>query len=183
MDVIELGRRASAATAAIIDRVPADRMDAPTPCARWTIREIVRHLVDNDRGHVAEARNSSTVDIGTEFSATSKVFTETFDDPAVLGRKFELAGIEVDGRAVVAVRFADVLVHGWDIGRAAGIEVRIDDDLAAAALRVTSAFPENLRGPDGAFDYPRPAPEDAPLQVRLLAFLGRDPEWTQRQAS
>ena len=101
--------------------------------------------------------------------------------------QFELAGIESDGRGVIAVNFADVLVHGWDIARAAGFDVAIDDDLCTAALRVTSRFPENLRGPDGAFDHPRPVPDDAPVQLRLLAFLGRDPEWrssaAQRQAS
>lgn len=177
MDVIELDRRASAATGAVIDRVPAERMDAPTPCAAWTIRDIVEHLVGNNRGLVGRARGEGPADIGTDFGATSQVFTETFADPGVRTRSFELSGVPTDWRGVVAVHFADVLVHGWDIGRAAGVDVTLDEDLAAAALRITSLFPEHLRGPDGPFGRPHPVPADAPAQTRLVAFLGRDPEW------
>jgi len=179
MDVIELDRRARAATGAVIDQVPDALLDAPTPCSRWTIREIVEHMVDNNRETVAMARGESSVDIGSGFADTGAAFDAAWADPAVRDRTFTLAGTDVDWRGVVAVHFADVLVHGWDIGRAAGIDVTIDDDLAAAALRVTSRFPDSVRGPDAGFDHPRPAPDDAPVQTRLLAFLGRDPEWTR----
>lgn len=182
MDVIELDRRASAATGAIIDRVPAGLLDARTPCTKWTVREIVTHLVDNNRSLVAQARDETDADIGmgigTDFTTTSRVFTETFADPAMLTRRFELARIPTDGRGVVSVHFADVLVHGWDIGRAAGLSVTIDEDLAHAALRITARMPDGLRGPDKAFAHARPAPDDAPVHTRLLAFLGRDPEWS-----
>ncbi|HEX2130752.1 MAG TPA: TIGR03086 family metal-binding protein [Actinophytocola sp.] len=181
MDVIELDRRARAATGEIIDQVPEALLDAPTPCSRWTIRQIVEHMIDNNRALVAMARDEAIA--GTGFADTGEAFSAAFADPAVRERTFTLAGVETDWRGVVSVHFADVLVHGWDIGRAAGIDVTIDDDLAGAALRVTSRFPERLRGPDGAFDHARTTPDDAPIQTRLLAFLGRDPQWTQRQAS
>jgi uncharacterized protein (TIGR03083 family) len=176
VDLIDLHRQAAATTGAIIDRVPGDLLDAPTPCAHWAVRDVIAHLVDNHRGLVARAGRSE-IDSGG-FAATARVFNETFADPAVQDAPFELAGIPIDGRGVIAVQFADVLVHGWDIGRSAGLDVSIPDDLATAAMRITSGFPENLRGPDGAFDHARTTPADAPAGVRLLAFLGRDPEWT-----
>ncbi|MCT2582605.1 TIGR03086 family metal-binding protein [Actinophytocola gossypii] len=179
MDVMELDRRARAATGAIIDRVPDALLDAPTPCDSWTIRQIVEHMVDNNRAFVS-AHKDSTVDIGHDFAETGQAVDDLFADPAVRERTFTLAGVDVDWRGAVAVHFADVLVHGWDIGRAAGLDVTIDDDLAAAALRVTSRFPDSVRGPDRGFDHPRPVRDDAPVWIRLLAFLGRDPEWTRR---
>lgn len=176
MDLIDLHRRAVAATGAIIERVPGDLLDAPTPCARWAVRDVITHLVDNNRGLIARA-GGSEVD-GSGFAATARAFNETFADPAVQNAPFELAGIPTDGRGVLAVQFADVLVHGWDIGRSAGLDVSIPDDLATAAMRITSGFPEHLRGPDSSFDHAHAAADDASAGVRLLAFLGRDPEWT-----
>ncbi|MPZ82004.1 MAG: TIGR03086 family protein [Actinophytocola sp.] len=178
MDLIELDRRAGAATSAIIDQVPAGLLDAPTPCTKWTVWQIIEHMVENNRAHVAQARDESEVDIGIGFARTGQAFTETFRDPATLTRQFTLGKFPTDGRGVVAVHLADVLVHGWDIGRAAGIPVTFDTDLARVALRITEGFPDGLRGPDGAFARALPAPDDAPIHTRLLAFLGRDPEWT-----
>jgi uncharacterized protein (TIGR03086 family) len=179
MDVIELLRRATASTAAVIERIGEDQLDAPTPCARWTIREIVGHMEDNSRHMLERVDRKSTED---EFAALNAAVLDAYADPEVQARKFELGGNELDGRGLVAVNFADVLVHGWDIARAAGFDVSLDDDLCTAAFRVTSRFPESLRGPDGAFDHPRPIPDDAPPRQRLLAYLGRDPEWTSAKA-
>jgi uncharacterized protein (TIGR03083 family) len=175
VDLIELHRRAAEHTKAIIDRVPADRLDAPTPCASWTVRDVIGHLVDNNRHLVARAGKSG-VD-STEFGPTSTAFNRAFADPGVQATPFELRGVPTDGRGVVAVQFADVLVHGWDIARSAGLDGTLPDDLAAAALRVTQRFPDSMRGPDGPFDHPREVPGDAPASVRLVAFSGRDPEW------
>lgn len=176
MDLIDLHRRAAAATGAIIDQVPEDLLDAPTPCPDWAIRDVITHLVDNNRFLIARSGRESEVD-GTDFAATSRAFNETFADPEVQARPFEVREIPVDGRGMIAVQFADVLVHGWDIGRSAGLDVTLPDDLAAAALRITEGFPADMRGPGGAFGHARPVPDDAPAGTRLLAFLGRDPEW------
>lgn len=174
MDVIAYHRRATASTAAVIDRVPDDLLDAPTPCAAWTIREIVEHMVGNSHTMLGRLDLVSTAD---DLTSLNDAVASAYDDPEVQQRKFELAGIELDGRSVVAVNFADVLVHGWDIARSAGFDVTLDDDLISAAHRITSRFPEHLRGPGGAFDHARPISEDASPQDRLIAYLGRDPEW------
>jgi uncharacterized protein (TIGR03086 family) len=176
VDLIDLHRRAAAHTRAIIDRVPGDHLEAQTPCVKWTIRDVIAHMVDNHRSLVTRA-GKSAVD-STDFGPASTAFNEAFADPEVQAKPFELHGVPVDGRGVVAVQFADVLVHGWDIGRTAGLDVTLPDDLATAALFVTKRFPDNLRGPDGLFDHPRAVPDDAPAGVRLLAFSGRDPQWT-----
>jgi uncharacterized protein (TIGR03086 family) len=176
VDLIDLHRRAAAHTGAIIDRLPGDRLDAKTPCASWTVRDVITHVVDNHRNLVTRA-GKSAVD-STDFGAVSAAFNEAFDDPEVQAKPFELRGVPTDGRGVVAVQFADVLVHGWDIGRSAGLDVTLPDDLATAALFITKGFPEDLRGPDGPFDHAHAVSEDAPAGVRLVAFLGRDPEWS-----
>ncbi|OLF08968.1 TIGR03086 family metal-binding protein [Actinophytocola xanthii] len=186
MDVIALVRRADAATGAVIERVSEDLLDERTPCDQWAVREIIDHMVTNNQDLLRKVRDESYVDsLAADFATTSRAVADAYDDPTVLDRTFDLAGFQLNGQALMVVHFADVLVHGWDIGRAVGLEVRFDDDLAAAALRVVQGFPEHLRGPGKAFAHPQPVPEDAPIQAQLLAFSGRDVNWApaQRQAS
>ncbi|OLF09419.1 TIGR03086 family protein [Actinophytocola xinjiangensis] len=175
MDVIALHRRATAATTAVLDRVAADKLGVPTPCTSWTISEIVDHMVSNGHTMLGRLGQESTSD---NLATLSDTFLAAYDDQEVLDRTFELAGFEVDGRTVVAVNFADVLVHGWDIARAAGFDVTFDDDLAEAALRVTSIVPDSMRGPDKAFDHARDVAQDASPHDRLIAFVGRDLAWS-----
>jgi uncharacterized protein (TIGR03083 family) len=37
--------RASAVVGNLIDRMSADQWTAPTPCAEWSVRDVVNHLV------------------------------------------------------------------------------------------------------------------------------------------
>ena len=47
LDARELYRRASAEFTARVHRV-GDRWSAPTPCADWDVRTLVRHLVEEE---------------------------------------------------------------------------------------------------------------------------------------
>jgi uncharacterized protein (TIGR03083 family) len=78
-----------------------------------------------------------------------------------------------------AVEFAavDPLVHTWDVARAVGWPVVIEDAIAERALRVYQDFERarSLRlpatlGPELHCDDPSPV-------VRLVAYTGRDPGW------
>lgn len=82
----------------------------------------------------------------------------------------------VDADTVDAFMSADLVIHAWDVARAAGLpdpeempadEVeRLDTNLRGMG--------DALRGP-GAFGPEVPVSDDAPAQDRLLGFLGRRP--------
>lgn len=66
----------------------------------------------------------------------------------------------------------DVLVHTREFARAAGLDERIDADLAARALAGMEPMDQALR--DSGHYGPRvPVREGAKAQRRLLAFTGR----------
>ncbi|MEZ5182331.1 MAG: hypothetical protein R2702_10720 [Acidimicrobiales bacterium] len=71
---------------------------------------------------------------------------------------------------------ADLVVHRWDLGTGAGVEVVLDDRDVAASLEDLDALEEPMRsmmrGP-GAFGPEIEVADDADDQTRLLAFLGR----------
>lgn len=70
------------------------------------------------------------------------------------------------------VRLADLLTHGWDLGRATGQPAELPVDLVENAL----AFVKNLAGAfarSGKFGTPQPVSADAPALDRLAALCGR----------
>ena len=68
----------------------------------------------------------------------------------------------------------DLVVHGWDLARAAGLDERIDPADLGRARRQAEAFGDALRGPR-AFGAEVEPPAGADDQAKLLAFLGRQP--------
>lgn len=174
VDVTELARRALAATAAVAEAVPAAERDAPTPCAGWTVTDVVAHLVENHRTHLDVL---GAPDAGDDLRRSGEAVLAAHAAPAAADARFPLAGQQRSARAALAVQFADVLVHGWDLARAAGLPFRFDEDLAVAAERVVSTFPDLAWGPGAAFAARLTAEPGASAGDRLLALTGRDPQW------
>ncbi len=71
---------------------------------------------------------------------------------------------------------ADVFMHTWDLARATGQDETLDPDVCAAMLAGMEPMDEMLRA-SGQYGPRVPVSEDADPQTRLIAFIGRDPEW------
>src|SRR5215210_4998300 len=63
MDVISLHARCVAEFTARVATVPEDRWGGPTPCAEWDVRQLVNHVVGEDRwtGPLLEGRTIAEV--------------------------------------------------------------------------------------------------------------------------
>jgi uncharacterized protein (TIGR03086 family) len=68
----------------------------------------------------------------------------------------------------------DLLVHRWDLARAADLEVTLPADEVKRAHEGAVGMGDVLRG-SGAFGPEIEVPAGASDQDRLLAFLGRRP--------
>lgn len=182
MDIRALDRRAVEVTGGVIDRLTDEQLDLASPCSAWTVRGVIGHMVDNNHGMLAKLAGHeppAEVELGADprvdFRETAEAFLAAFGTDEAQEAPFELLGVERTGAVAQSVHFADVLVHAWDIASAAGIDLRFDEDLAEAAVKVVSLFPEELWGPDGAFAARLPVAEDASAHERLLALTGRTP--------
>ncbi|HLT70894.1 MAG TPA: TIGR03086 family metal-binding protein [Acidimicrobiales bacterium] len=181
-DIAERYDRLAADFAATIAAVPADRWGAPSPCEGWTARDVVAHMVDNHRlfegfvGRVLGDVPPVEDDPAGAFAAARAVVSRHLHDPAAAGATFEGAVFGHMSFAEGIDRFvcADLLVHRWDLARAAGLEVTLPADEVARVHGELAAMGDVLRGP-GAFGPEVPAPEGADAQARFLAFLGRRP--------
>ena len=74
---------------------------------------------------------------------------------------------------------ADVFMHTWDLARAGGIDPHLDPVRCAELLEGMRPIEDLLRS-SGQFGPSVEVDVHASAQDRLMAFIGRDPEWTPR---
>ncbi len=179
-DIADRYDRLAADFAATVDAVPADRWASPSPCEGWTARDVVAHIVDNHRlfeGFVGRSLDDVPPvedDPGAAFAAARAVVSRHLHDPVAASASFEgqVFGHMTYARAIDRFLASDLLIHRWDLARAAGLEVTLPADEVARVREDAEGFGDALRSP-GAFGPEVPAPDGADEQTRLLAFLGR----------
>ncbi|WP_328444359.1 TIGR03086 family metal-binding protein [Amycolatopsis sp. NBC_00438] len=181
--------QAHAALRAAIEGV--EDWSAPTPCAEWTVTQVLQHAAGDQLGYAA----SITGEPGPDFnpfapSGTLTVPAGDFLEPTLAVAEAAFATITPDTVAVptplpqgalpapVAVGAAalDAAVHAWDITTATGRKSLLTNELAEALLPVAKELAEPLRGFAYAPALPALADDDA--VSTLLRYLGRDPHWT-----
>ena len=162
----------------MLDDVPDNAWTAATPCEGWDVRDVLRHVVDTNRDFLGRhvELDPATGDLRADWESVRTLTQEVLDD----GRgetQFEgYFGPTTIAEVIDRFYGTDLLVHRWDIARAAGTpeHERLDDADAAHYLEVAHANGDALRM-DGVCGPEVPAPADATTGERLIAFLGRQP--------
>ena len=157
--------------------------DAPTPDTDWTIRDLVTHVVQEQQW-VPHLLAGSTVtdaqrriqplgdDLRAEWRLYSLAATSAWD-AAAPDAQVSLSYDTVPVIDYLREQVSDVAIHSWDLARAVGADERLDDALVEGVWTVFEPQRDTLAA-SGLFAPPVPLPEDAPLQLRLLALTGRD---------
>jgi uncharacterized protein (TIGR03086 family) len=157
--------------------------DAPTPDTEWNVRELVSHVVEEQQwvphllagSSVAEARRRLQPlgdDLRAEWRLYSLAATSAWD-AASPDAQVSLSYETVSVRDYLREQVSDVAIHSWDLARAVGADETLDDGLVAGVWTVFEPQRDTLSA-SGLFAAPIPLPEDASLQLRLLALTGRD---------
>jgi uncharacterized protein (TIGR03086 family) len=186
LDARELYRRASAEFTARVHRV-GDRWSAPTPCAGWDVRALVRHLVEEERWAPPLLDGATIEEVGDRFAGDllGADPVAAVDDAApgavsaveshdALSRTVHLSFGDVPGEEYVMQLAADHLVHAWDLGQALGDDSALDAD-AVAAVREWFRPVEPLYRQAGLIGQRAATPEGSGPQDELLAMFGRSP--------
>lgn len=158
-------------TRAVLAAIPADRWDAATPCAEWSVRDVVRHLVeglDFFATTVSGAAGSPPEDLVAAYDDVTSRCLAAFAAPGALAAGHPFPGGRETGRVIATISLSEAVVHGWDLATAAGVPYE-PDPAAVATLSSFAAGPKV----EGLFADPVPAPAGAPPFVVLLAGLGR----------
>ena len=174
-----------------MDHAGAADWPNPSPCPGWDARDIVGHV-------------GSAVDFGTRLLLaqqpgwTPKVPPGAVvpGDPADWWRSLvEPARSAVESADLTEVRDSpagprtvgeglsfpavDLFIHGWDLGRAVGIEVEIPPSAIAFAHTVIDPLPGEVVRSDRVFGPEVTAQPHFTGTQDFVAWAGRDPEWTR----
>jgi uncharacterized protein (TIGR03086 family) len=157
--------------------------DNPAPCAGWVARDVVRHLVEwfpafLRAGAGVQLPHGPSVDEDPVMAWTvhSDGVQALLDDPETAGRVLSDRHIGELPLDVAVDRFytGDVFLHTWDLARATGQDERLDPGKCSVMLEGMLPMDAILRQ-SGHYGPRVEVPEDADVQTRLLAFIGRSP--------
>jgi uncharacterized protein (TIGR03086 family) len=176
-------RRIAGAFTATVEGVAPGDWDRPAPPEGWVARDVVRHLLEWFPAFL-RAATGITLPTGPAVDddpvGAWRVQTDAvqalLDDPATAGRRHDLPhlGPMPLGQAVDRIYTADVFLHRWDLARATGQDETLDPDTCAEMLDGMLAMDEAMRR-SGHYGPRVEVPDDADVQTRLLAFIGRTP--------
>jgi uncharacterized protein (TIGR03086 family) len=193
MDPREHLQRVSDLLSGLVEGTDAGRLDDPTPCEDFQVRDLIGHFTMGRFLFAADfagdtARRDELLGgmperfgdvLGDDHLATYRNASATLD-AAVDGIEdveatadFFLGQMPIS--AALETISGDNLVHCWDLARSTGQDFDPPDDLVEA----TAAFfgvliTDDLRAV-GSFGPEVEVPEDASALDRLLGFCGRTP--------
>jgi uncharacterized protein (TIGR03086 family) len=180
--------RAFATTRTVLANVKPDQLDDPTPCASWSVRDLINHIVGGSHWF-AKSTNAGASPAPDETDFASGDFVASFDEgstaavaafgtPGAQEKIIKLPFGDFPGSAFMGLATTDTFTHAWDLAKATGQDVDLDPELAGQLLAGAQAsIPDAFRGPDKAapFGPAVPCDDSAPAASRLAAFLGRTP--------
>jgi len=180
-DLADRYRRHATRFAEKVAAVPADRWEAPTPCEDWTARDLVEHVIASQGmfeglvGRTIEPGPAVGVDPEGAVTAAFDQIQAHLEDPATADEEFDgFFGRTTFAAAVDRFLTFDLIVHGWDLARAAGLDDSIAPDEIPRLVEAVEAFGPAMRSP-GAIGPPLDPPPGADAQATLIALLGRHP--------
>jgi uncharacterized protein (TIGR03086 family) len=163
--------------------VPAGGWDTPAPCEGWVARDVVGHLVEWFPGFLKAGTGIElpqgpkvSEDPVAAWQAHTDAVQAVLDDPSCGDRVLSnphIGDIPLDA-AISQFYTADVFLHTWDLARATGQDERLDPAKCAEMLEGMLPMDEVLRA-SGQYGPRVDVPDDADVQTRLLAFIGRTP--------
>ena len=177
-------------TAEMLTNVTDDALDAPTPCEKLRLRDLIAHVGGLALAFTAAARKefgeltdtppvegvALDDDWRTAYPARLAELAKAWRDPAAWRGMSRAGGVDLPGEVAGVVALTEVVIHGWDVARASGQDYVIDPTSMDAVLPHVTAIA--AEGPvEGLFGPAVPVVDEAPAPDRVIALTGRDPAW------
>jgi uncharacterized protein (TIGR03086 family) len=134
-----------------------------------------RRCAPGDRDHAAAGPSVDDDPVGA-WRIQADAVQALLDEPATAEREHELPhlGRMPLGQAIDMIYTGDVFLHRWDLARATGQDETLDPDKCAEMLEGMLPLDDALRQ-SGHYGPRVDVPDDADVQTKLLAFIGRTP--------
>jgi uncharacterized protein (TIGR03086 family) len=192
-DIVRLDASAVRASVQVVSRAGSADLVRSTPCAGWTLVDLLAHMTAQHHGFAAAAAGDGAdlvrwqtgapaADPVGEYATAAAQVVAAFGAPGMLDREFALPEVSPQLRfpaeQAIGFHLVDYVVHGWDVARALGLRYDLEPELLAAALPIARSVPDgqNRRRPGASF-APRVTVTRGGLLEQIVALLGRRPGW------
>ncbi|WP_278265302.1 TIGR03086 family metal-binding protein [Nocardia sp. AG03] len=154
----------------------------PTPCAGWTVADLLTHMNERHEAVIASVLPPPTVSAADARAAFAHSAARWVVAMEQAGPEIRLpsSGTVATGQ-VLSIHFVDMLTHRWDLARALDRPCPVPEHLTTAALPIARAITVPggpLTGPGGAYAPRLTEDVNRPTLDNIVALLGRDPAWT-----
>ncbi len=178
-------RSLNATLSSVLVRVAEDDWNNDSPCTGWKAVDVLRHLISTQRTFLEERGiplNDELRVVNNPVAAWSQHSAwvqDLLQDPKVSDKEYEgYFGTAKVGESMVRFYGFDMVVHRWDIARAAGL----DDDFSSDEMNMLEGaiaeFGESLYS-KGVCKPALEVPNTTDRQTLILAKLGRHTDVTR----
>lgn len=172
-DISDRYRRVASGFTGRVRAVRDDAWDNPAPCEGLVARDVVEHLVewvpsffDTYAGLKLPGGSWDALDAGLQAA---------LDAPETASRTFDMRGQTYSvEEAIGTFVLGDVLIHTWDLARAAALDETLDPDEVHRLYEGMEPLDDVLRA-SGQYGPRVEVPDGADEQTKLIAFTGRQP--------
>lgn len=157
-----------------------------SPCSDWDARGVLEHVIgfhDVLLLRPLDAKPQRPKDPVGRWAVTEDALARLFKRPGLFDGVVDVPSVgnnpasRIDAARLVPLLSLDVLVHTWDLARAAGHDVVLDPQLCETSLGELPVE-ETALSKTGMYEPPWAVPADSDTQSKLLARLGRNPDWS-----
>jgi uncharacterized protein (TIGR03086 family) len=161
--MMPLMRRAAERTAGLVRATGEEQLELPTPCEKFTVRDLINHLEWVADLFTSSARHGERVEQGPyagDFPERVERTLAAWERPEAWEGVSPAMGLPMP---VLARMFlVDMVTHGWDLARATGRAYEPGPEEVAEAL----AFTEQMVEPGAVARGPVPVPAGPRLRPR-----------------
>jgi uncharacterized protein (TIGR03086 family) len=166
------------ALATVVGGIRPEQLDDPTPCASFTVRGVLGHMIGGATAFAAAFRGQPAPtaeepdDVLAAFGPALGDLAAAISAPGALERTVAAPFGAVPGETFARFVVLDGLVHGWDLATATGQPFDPPETLVADVAEFARASLDPLRDGD-TFAAATEAAPDASAIERLAAYTGR----------
>jgi uncharacterized protein (TIGR03086 family) len=163
----------------LVGSLSSDQLDAPTPCAKFAVRDVLDHMIGGATMFAGAFRGLAPLDHAEEtdliaaFPMAMADLQAALHSPGALDRTIAAPFGDLPGGVFARFIAMDGLVHGWDLATATGQPYEPAAELVADVNTFTrQAISEGMRDGDRFAAAVVPPAGASPL-IQLVAFTGR----------
>lgn len=167
----------------LVDATDPQALEGASPCEGWSGLDVLQHLIDTQRDFLLKAGADlpdpaptiAALGPATAWRTHAEAVARQLADDTFGERPYETPfGTTTVGDAFDQFYGFDLIVHRWDVGRAAGVPVEFSQTELDQVEAAIEGFGGGIRG-EGICGPEVELGPDASRQDRALALTGRDP--------